>query len=75
MKLGEIRDILRNLQKSKDVSHLVIKPTVEGVQKMMVGALITVGVDDAVQVGEVPVQVHVVGIFAPQKEILAALQI
>ena len=53
----------------------MIKPTVEGVQKMMVGALIAVGVHDPVKIGKVPVQVHVVGIFAPQKEILAALQI
>ena len=58
-----------------NVSYLVVKPPVERVQKVVVGALLAVGVHDAVQVGEVPVQIHVVGILAPQQEILAALEI
>ena len=52
----------------------MVKPTVESVQEMVVNALIAVGVDDAVEVGEIPVQVHVVGILAPQQEVLAALK-
>ena len=53
----------------------MVKPTVESVQEMVVNALIAVGVHDAVEVGEIPVQVHVVGVLAPEEKVLAALEI
>ena len=56
-------------------ANLVVKATVERVQKVVVGALLAVGVHDAVKVGEVPVQIHVVGILTPQEKIFAALEI
>ena len=56
-------------------ANLVVKATVERVEKVVVGALLAVGVHDAVKVGEVPVQIHVVGILTPQEKIFAALEI
>ena len=59
----------------RNCSHLVIEAAVEGVEEMVVCALVAVGVHDAVQVGEVAVQVHVVGILATQQKVLAPLGI
>ena len=53
---------------------LVVQTALESVEEVMVGALLAVGVRDAVEVGEVAVQVHVVCILAPQQEVLAALK-
>ena len=53
----------------------MVQTTLEGVEEVMVGALLAVGVRDAVEVGEVAVQVHVVGVLATQQEVLATLGI
>ena len=53
----------------------MIEASIEGVEEVVVGALVAVGVHDAVQVGEVAVQVNVVGVLATQQKVLATLGI
>ena len=53
----------------------MIEASIEGVEEVVVGALVAVGVHDAVQVGEVAVQVNVVGVLATKQEVLATLNI
>ena len=75
-KVKQERNLAPRLRRRVDIfANLVVKATVEHVQKVVVGALLAVGVHDAVKVGEVPIQIHVVGILAPQEKIFAALEI
>ena len=73
MKLTQAVSLFRKFHGG--ISHLVIEASIEGVEEVVVGALVAVGVHDAVQVGEVAVQVHVVGVLATKQEVLATLGI
>ena len=73
MKLAQAVSLFRKFHGG--ISHLVIEASIEGVEEVVVGALVAVGVHDAVQVGEVAVQVNVVGVLATKQEILATLGI
>ena len=73
MKVAQAVSLFRKFHGGISHSHLVIEASIEGVEEVVVGALLAVGVYDAVQVGEVAVQVHVVGVLATQQKVLATL--